>query len=207
MSVAIADASAAVEIDGRADADSLFSAMYQDLHRMARRELAWRGGSLTLSATQLLHEAYIGISDASRAAFSNRHSFMAYASRVMRGLIVDYARNRHAQKRGGLFEMTSLGIELEEKIPDKAQLTRLNDALDALATVEPELATIVELKFFCGFTFAEIGAMQGVSERTVQRSWEKGRIFLHQALQPATATAGSPRQASVRRDTAPAAAV
>jgi RNA polymerase sigma factor (TIGR02999 family) len=207
MSVAIAEDSAAVELDGRADADSLFSAMYQDLHRMARRELAWRGGGVTLSATQLLHEAYIGISDTPRAMFSNRHSFMAYASRVMRGLIVDYARSRHAQKRGGLFEMTSLGVELEEKIPDKAQLTRLNDALDELAAVEPQLATIVELKFFCGFTFAEIAAMQDVSERTIQRSWEKGRIFLHQALQPATAAAASPRPAPVRRDTALAAAV
>ena len=108
---------------------------------------------------------------------------MAYASRVMRGLIIDYARSRQAQKRGGQFEITSIRTDIAEAIPDTADLGPLSDALDELATVDARLARIVDLKFFCGFSFAEIAAMSGVSERTVQRDWEKARIYLHHVLQ------------------------
>jgi RNA polymerase sigma factor (TIGR02999 family) len=107
---------------------------------------------------------------------------MGYAARVMRGLIIDHARSRRAQKRGGEFEITSLGTEAAEYVVDAPELTRISDALDELAKVDPSLAQIVDLKFFCGFSFAEIAAMRGVSERTVQRNWEKARIYLHQTL-------------------------
>jgi RNA polymerase sigma factor (TIGR02999 family) len=166
----------------RPASDALFSTLYRDLHRMARRELAKRGAGMTLSATTLLHEAYLDIAVRERG-FPDRNRFMAYASRVMRGLIIDYARRRQAQKRGGLFEITALSTDVAEAVPDTTELTRISDALDALAKIDDRLATIVDLKFFCGFSFGEIAAMQGVSERTVQRDWEKGRIFLHQALQ------------------------
>lgn len=173
----------------RAAADTLFTALYEELHRMARRELAKRGSGMTLGATTLLHEAYLDISGREGAAFPDRNRFMAYASRVMRGLIIDYARRRHAQKRGGLFELTSIGTDVAEAVPDTAELTRIGDAVDALATVDPWLAQVVDLRFFCGFAFAEIAAMRGVSERTVQRDWEKARIYLHQALQGAAPAA------------------
>jgi RNA polymerase sigma factor (TIGR02999 family) len=101
----------------------------------------------------------------------------------MRGLIIDYARGRQAQKRGGLFEITSMNTDIVEGIADGEELSRISEALDELATVDPRLAQVVDLKFFCGFSFAEIAAMQAVSERTVQRDWEKARIYLHQALQ------------------------
>ena len=168
--------------------DMLFSALYQDLHRMARRELARRGSGVTLSATTLLHEAYLDMSVRERS-FPDRNRFMAYASRVMRGLIIDYARGRHAQKRGGQFEITSLGTEVAELVPDSRELARISDALDELASNDPRLAQVVDLKFFCGFSFAEIAAMQSVSERTVQRDWEKARIYLHHALIPAAQVA------------------
>ena len=155
---------------------------------MARRELSRRGMPITLGATTLLHEVYVDISGREGAAFPDRNRFMAYAARVMRGLIIDYARNRHAQKRGGLFEITSLRTDVAEAIPDVAELTRLSDALDDLATVDARLARIVDLRFFCGFSFAEIAAMSGVSERTAQRDWEKARIYLHQVLQDHVAT-------------------
>jgi RNA polymerase sigma factor (TIGR02999 family) len=164
-------------------ADALFSSLYQDLHRMARRELAKRGAGVTLTPTMLLHEAYLDISSRDRTAFPDRNRFMGYASRVMRGLIIDYARARQAQKRGGQFEITSISTDIAEALPDGAELSRISDALDALAAVDQRLATIVDLKFFCGFSFAEIATMQDVSERTVQRDWEKARIYLHQALQ------------------------
>jgi RNA polymerase sigma factor (TIGR02999 family) len=107
---------------------------------------------------------------------------MSYACRVMRGIIIDYARRRQAQKRGGLVEMTSINTDVIDAVADSEELSRVSDALDELATIDPRLAQVVDLKFFCGFSFAEIAAMQSVSERTVQRDWEKARIYLHHVL-------------------------
>ena len=173
---------ASAEQGDRAAADALFTALYEELHRMARRELSRRGSGVTLGATTLLHDAYLDISGREGAAFPDRNRFMAYASRVMRGLIIDYARSRQAQKRGGQFEITSIRTDVAESIPDTADLGPLSDALDELATVDARLARIVDLKFFCGFSFAEIAAMRGVSERTVQRRWDKARIYLHREI-------------------------
>ncbi len=173
---------ASAEQGNRDAADRLFAALYEELHRMARRELAKRGAGMTLGATTLLHEAYLDISDNEGAAFPDRNRFMGYASRVMRGLIIDYARRRQAQKRGGEFEITSIATDMPQAVPDAGQLTQLSEALDDLESADPRLARIVDLKFFCGFTFGEIGAMLGVSERTAQRDWEKARIYLHRVL-------------------------
>jgi RNA polymerase sigma factor (TIGR02999 family) len=163
-------------------AEALFAALYSELHQLARRELGRRGGGASLGVTTLLHEAYVDMSAREGVSFPDRPRFMRYASRVMRGLIIEHARNRSAQKRGGLFEITSLGAEVAENLVDDRELSRISEALDELAEVEPPLAQIVDLKFFCGFSFAEIGAMQGVSERTVQRNWEKARIYLHRTI-------------------------
>jgi len=164
-------------------ADALFTVLYDELHRMARRELGRRGGGVTLSTTTLLHEAYLDISAREGTAFPDRARFMAYACRVMRGLIIDYARRRQAQKRGGEFEITAIATDIAGAATANADdLTDLNDGLVELEQTEPRLARVVDLKFFCGFSFAEIGSMMGVSERTVQRDWEKARIFLHGLL-------------------------
>lgn len=173
---------ASADLGDREAADALFTALYGELHRMARRELAKRGAGVTLGATALLHEAYLDISAREAVAFPDRSRFMAYAARVMRGLIIDYARNRQAQKRGGLFEITAISTDVVEAVPDATELTRIGDALDELAKVDARLANVVDLKFFCGFNFDEIAAMTGVSERTVQRDWEKARIYLHKVL-------------------------
>jgi RNA polymerase sigma factor (TIGR02999 family) len=173
---------ASAEQGDRAAADKLFATLYDELHRMARRELAKRGAGVTLGATTLLHEAYLDISDRERVAFPDRNRFMGYASRVMRGLIIDYARRRQAQKRGGAFEITSIETDLPDTALDADGLSRLSDALNELETAEPRLARVVDLKFFCGFSFAEIASMMGVSERTAQRDWEKARIYLHRVV-------------------------
>src|ERR1019366_9373322 len=159
-----------------AAADALFSALYAELHRLAKRDLARPGAAVSLSATTLLHEAYLDMAGRDGPSFPDQARFMGYAARVMRGLIIDHARERHAQKRGGLFELTSLDTEAMENAVDHRELVRISETLDELGNVEPDLAEIVDLKFFCGFSFAEIAAMRGVSERTVQRSWEKARI-------------------------------
>ena len=181
MDTTISSLIAAADRGDRSAAEALFGALYSELHRLARRELARSGRGVTLGATTLLHEAYLDISGRDGTVFPDRNRFMAYAARVMRGLIVDYARTRQAQKRGGQFEITSLDMDVAAA-PAHRQLSRISDALDQLAEVDDSLAQVVDLKFFCGFSFAEIGAIRGVSERTVQRQWEKARIYLHHAM-------------------------
>ena len=172
----------AVESGDSAATDALFSALYSELHRMAKRELARRGSPASLSVTTLLHEAYLDMSARSDASFPDQARFMGYAARVMRGLIIDHARSRNAFKRGGEFEITSLENDDVENPADARELTTISDALDQLARIEPELAELVDLKFFCGFSFTEIAALQKLSERTVQRKWEKARIYLHRNI-------------------------
>jgi len=160
--------------------EQLFAALYDELHRMAQRELR-RNAAATLSPTTLLHEAFLNISKRDSAPFEDRAKFMAYAARAMRGLLIDYLRNRQAQKRGGEFAITSLSTEGPE-LPADSDMSRLSEALDQLADVDPRLAECVDLKFFCGFSFLDIAAMRSVTERTVRRDWEKARILLHQML-------------------------
>jgi RNA polymerase sigma factor (TIGR02999 family) len=160
---------------------ALFTSLYRELHRLARRELLRHGGALTIGTTEVLHEAYLNMAGRRGPEFPDRGRFMGYAARVMRGLIVDHSRSRRAAKRGGGVEPSSAEPELAASETD-ATLEELSDALDALGAVAPALAEIVDLKFFCGFSFAEIGALHGVSERTVQRQWEKARVYLHRNL-------------------------
>ena len=173
---------AAADGGDRSALDALFATLYSELHRLARRQLARGAGPMSLGTTTLLHEAYLDMADREGGGFPDRGRFMAYAARVMRGLIIDYARRRQAQKRGGQFEITSIATDVAAAAPDAGQLSRLSDALDELESTDMRLARIVDLKFFCGFSFAEIGGMLGLSERTVQRDWEKARIYLHRVL-------------------------
>ena len=163
-------------------ADVLFTTLYAELHRLARRELHRRGPLGGLGVTTLLHEAYLSIAGTEGTVFVDHARFMGYAARVMRGLIIDDVRRRKSEKRGGLFHITSLATDHGHGVMTPNALIRIGDALDELAAVEPALAEVIELKFFCGFSFAEIAAMRGVSERTVQRNWEKGRVYLHHAI-------------------------
>jgi RNA polymerase sigma factor (TIGR02999 family) len=169
----------AVNIGDSVSADTLFNALYSELHGLAKRQLASRGHPPSLSVTTLLHEAYLDISARESATFPDQARFMGYAAHVMRGIIIDYARSRRALKRGGEFEITSLEGDQFANPADISQLSSISDALDQLAKIEPELAEVVDLKFFCGFSFSEIATMQRLSERTVQRRWEKARIYLH----------------------------
>lgn len=175
----------APETTNHSTTDALFGVLYAELHRLAKRQLARNGWSVTLGATTLLHEAYLDISRRDSARFPDPGSFMAYAAKVMRGLIIDYARQRQALKRGGAFEITSVEGDVGADVADHKELSRIAAALDELALVDAPLAEVVDLKFFCGFSFAEIAGMRGVSERTVQRHWEKARIYLRSTLRSA----------------------
>jgi RNA polymerase sigma factor (TIGR02999 family) len=173
------------ESGDRAAKDTLFSTLYEELHRLAKSQLARNGPGVTLSPTTLLHEAYLDIAGREAASFPDEGRFMAYSAKVMRGLIIDYVRNRKARKRGGGFEITSLEDEVAGTVEDEGELVRTSEALDGLASVDASLAEVVDLKFFCGFSFAEIAAMRGVSERTVQRRWERARVYLHREMRQA----------------------
>jgi RNA polymerase sigma factor (TIGR02999 family) len=170
----------AIERGNKSVSNDLFAALYQELHRLARCQLANRM-HMSIGATTLLHQAYIEMAGRDQATFPDRSRFMGYAARVMRGLIIDHARNRSAYKRGGQFHITSSAVAVEDPA-DPLELEHLGAALDQLAEVDPSSAEVVDMKFFCGFTFGEIAAMRNVSERTVQRQWEKARIYLYRKL-------------------------
>ena len=165
----------------RASRERLFSVLYDELHELAQRELR-RGGQLAISPTTLLHETYLKLSGAEAVRFPDQGRFLAYAAQAMRRLIIDYVRGRCAQKRGAGFAITSLRTEEPVHSEDEPNLEDLGEALAALGTINARLVQIVDLKFFCGFSFAEIAALLSISERTAQRDWDKARILLQNHL-------------------------
>jgi RNA polymerase sigma factor (TIGR02999 family) len=177
---------AAAETGDAGASRNLFAALYSELHLMARRQLARPGAPPSLGATTLLHEAYLDLATRDGIVFPDRARFMGYAARVMRGLIINYAKARQTAKRGGQFQITSFETDGAEPMADERELREISDALDRLGKSDPSLAELVDLKFFCGFSFAEIAAMRRTSERTVQRHWEKARLYLHRSLRPDT---------------------
>jgi RNA polymerase sigma factor (TIGR02999 family) len=164
----------------------MFAELYAELRRMADRQLRSRP-DVGVSATTLVHEAYLKFCGRDDLAFPDRGRFLAYAARAMRGLVIDAARERRALKRGAGFHITRLGTHTYESIPDDGELERLADAIERLRAVDERLAELVDLKHFCGFTFTEIAEARGVSERTVQRDWEKARLVLFAELTDAPA--------------------
>ena len=157
-----------------------------ELHVIAESQLRRTGEQVTLGATTLLHEAYLRLSEREGIRCPDRTQFLSYASKAMRGLVVDFIRARRAVKRGGQFEITGIG---ERNVgadngteADQGQIEALNAGLEALTLIDSRLAQLVDLHFFCGFSFTEIAAMRDVSERTVQRDWRKARMALGRIL-------------------------
>jgi RNA polymerase sigma factor (TIGR02999 family) len=163
--------------------EMLFVSLYDQLHRMASRELR-RNVAATIGPTTLLHETYLNVSGRESAEFADQQKFMAYAARAMRGLLIDYMRRGNAQKRGGDFESTSLQEDLALAVEEESGLDveRLREALEALNRIDSRLAECVDLKFFCGFSFGDIANLWDVSERTVQRDWDKARVLLNRLI-------------------------
>jgi RNA polymerase sigma factor (TIGR02999 family) len=162
--------------------ERLFASLYAELRNLAERQLRRNAGA-SISATTLLHEAFIGMSGKENV-FPDRDRFIGYAARVMRGLIIDMIRERRALKRGSEFHITQLPAEIAP-IAEDVEMSRLSEALDKLALHDARLAEVVDLKYFCGYTFEDIAAQRGTSIRTIQRDWEKARIVLFQELKSA----------------------
>jgi RNA polymerase sigma factor (TIGR02999 family) len=163
----------------------LFASLYGELHRLARAQLRSKG-VVSISATTLLHDAYLSMHARDGKAFPDEASFIAYAASAMRGIVIDYIRSRRAQKRGGEFHLTTLDTAADESAVRADDVPRIGDALASLAQVEPDLAQLVDLKFFCGLSIGEIATLRNVSERTIRRDWLKARIYLRRALGDAT---------------------
>ena len=163
--------------------ERLFAGLYHELHRLAQRALRRDGRLLPISATTLLHESYLSVA---KADFSDSQRFLAYAARTMRGLIIDETRRRRALKYGGAFVITALDEEIENDRDESTtyddEILRINDALEELEAKDPALAELVQLRYFCGLSLAQIGVLRGVTQRTVQRQWDKARLLLFNML-------------------------
>jgi RNA polymerase sigma factor (TIGR02999 family) len=170
-----------VNADSGGGAERMFAALYDDLHSVAVRELR-RNAAATLSPTTLLHETYLNGSVRKLAGMSDRRRFMRYASRAMRGLIIDYLRRGQAKHHGDALEFLALPENLPHEAASDIGIDPLREALDALSALNPRLSECVDLKFFCGFSFAEIARLWNVSERTVQRDWSKARLLLNRLI-------------------------
>ncbi|MEG3192221.1 ECF-type sigma factor [Lysobacter sp. D1-1-M9] len=162
--------------------DNVLATLYHELHGMARRQLAGQHGH-TLDATALVHEAYLKLVGRREAKFDDRAHFFAYAASAMRSVVVDYARQRLAQKRGGdLHRVTDLPEDLEGGVRLDEETLGLDTALTRLAAVDKRLVQVVELRYFGGLSELEIAALMQRSERSIRRDWQKARLFLLASL-------------------------
>lgn len=168
--------------DARA-ADALFTATYPQLRRLARARLRGGGRNTLLDTTSLVHEWYVRFVRAGGARIEDRLHFMRYAGRAMRAVIVDFARRRSAERRGGHAPRASLTTDgVAGPAADAEEILGVHEALGELAALDPRMVQVVELRYFVGLTEPEIAQVLGVTERTVRRDWEKARLWLAEVL-------------------------
>lgn len=169
----------------RQAADRAYALLYADLQRLAHGRLRREGEFTLLDTTALVHESYLRLRGGPAPDFSDRHHFLAYAARVMRSVIVDLVRARLAERRGGGALHLTLNTTLAAAVgaPDGGdEVLRVHEALDSLTAADARLGAVVELRYFGGLSETEIAQALGVTERTVQRDWQKARLFLSAAL-------------------------
>jgi RNA polymerase sigma factor (TIGR02999 family) len=169
------------------DSDALnriFAALYPELHTLARARLRRNAPFTLLDTTALLHESYLRLVNLGQLRVESRAHFLAYAARTMRSIVVDFARSRLAERRGGGTPDLVLDTAIAADVASapEVEIVRVHDALEALAHVDERLVRVVEMRYFGGLTEEEIGAALGVTERTVRRDWEKARLLLAIAL-------------------------
>lgn len=162
------------------DLPGLIPQVYDELRRIARRHLRRQGGALTLNTTAVVHEAYLKL-HRGRAGWTDRPHFLALASRAMRQLLVDYARRRRAGKRGD----SALHVTLDEaaELPTPlADPLAIDEALQALAAIDPHLERVVECRFYAGLSVEETAVALDRSTRSIERDWARARAYLYDAL-------------------------
>ncbi len=163
--------------------NAVFAAAYSELHRLARSRLGNGGRNTLLNTTSLVHEAYMRFVNAGELRAEDRRAFFAYTSQVMRSVIVNSARERLAQKRGGNWQALTFATDLGGYASkDEETILKVHDALEALEQADPRLAQVAQMRYFGGYSDQEIAATLDISDRTVQRDWEKARLILATAL-------------------------
>lgn len=163
--------------------DHLVPLVYVELQQIARRQLRRLRPGDTLGTTGLVHEAYLKLVDQSRASWRDRKHFFSIAARAMRQILVDYARRKHRDKRGGSAVVMPLDeAQVAAPVSDEAWLLGLHEALERLEELDPRLPRVVECLFFAGFTQKETAEALGVSPRTVWQDWQRARAWLHEEL-------------------------
>lgn len=168
----------------RAAFDRLMPVVYVELRRIAQAQMRRERSDLTLQTTGLVHEAYLKLVDRAQVDWHGRAHFYSIAARAMRQILVDHARRRGAEKRGGDRQRTSLTGKPLGLDDDPHELLALDRALDALAQQDESLRQVVEMRFFGGMSEKEIADVRGVSVRTVQRDWVRARAWLYKELYP-----------------------
>jgi RNA polymerase sigma factor (TIGR02999 family) len=162
--------------------DQLLPIVYHELHRQAQRYLRRENPGHTLQTTALVHEAYLRLVDQRQAHWQNRAQFFGVAAQLMRRILVDYARQRQAAKRGG----SAIQVPLEEGAVAAAEshvdLVMLDDALTRLAALDPQQARVVELRYFTGLGIEETAEALNISPATVKREWAMARAWLKREL-------------------------
>lgn len=171
---------------GRGEEDAanrLLAAIYDDLHAQAARAMRREGGEHTLQATALVHEAYLRLVDQRHVDWKNRAHFFAIAAQSMRRVLVDHARGRLAEKRGGGVEKVTLSdAAVGAHDDDAVDVLALHDALERLAALDPDQARVVELRYFGGMNIDETAEALGISAATVKREWAVARAWLKREL-------------------------
>ena len=163
--------------------DELFAAAYSELRKLARSRLRDGGRNTFLETTALVHESYLRFLNAGELRIQDRQAFFAYASRVMRSVIIDSVRERQALRRGGDLQEMTLDTQVAASLPGgEAEILHVHEALLDLEQAEPRLAKVVEMRYFGGYSEVEIAEALGVTERTVRRDWDKARLLLMSAL-------------------------
>jgi RNA polymerase sigma factor (TIGR02999 family) len=161
---------------------ALIPLVYAELRRLARRHLRDRSPAHGLNTTELVHEAYLRLLDASRVSWQNRAHFFALSAQLMRRVLVDAVRRRRSQKRGGLAPHVPLNGDEVSLDSGRLDLVALDDALTALEALDPRKAKVVELRYFSGLTAEESAEVLGVSVPTVERDWKMAKLWLAREL-------------------------
>lgn len=161
----------------------LFDVTYEELRELARARLRQRRRGTLLDTTALVHESYLRFARAGRLRLEDRTHFLAYAARVMRSVIVDFARQRVRQRRGGDLKRVPLTDRIGgDDARAETEVLQLHEALERLAQHDPRLVQVVEMRYFAGMTDEQIAQALGVADRTVRRDWEKARLLLAESL-------------------------
>ena len=165
-------------------ANRAYTALYPELVKIARARLRAHQPNTLLNTEALVHESFMRFVSSDKLGVSDRHHFFAYAAKVMRNIVIDFARRRQAERRGGANARVTLRTNLPDTVHDEASVLDVDGALQQLEALDPTLARVVEMRYFGGYSDVQIAAALEITDRTVRRHWDKARAFILAQLQP-----------------------